>query len=315
MKERSTLVPDLRVKLDTLTLNNPVLTASGTFGYAQEYSDFVDLNRLGGIITKSITRLPRIGNPPHRVIEVAGGMLNSIGLANVGVEEFIRCKMPFLSTLRCKVIVNIAGESIDEYEYVLLRLSEVEEKIAGYEINLSCPNVKEGGLTFGKDAKQVFRITAALRKLTAKTLIVKLTPNVSDIGELGRAAAEGGADVLSAINTFVGMAIDIRSRRPVLGKVIGGFSGPALKSLALAKIWELRKSVPLPLIGIGGIFSHEDVIEFMLVGASAVQIGTANFINPGISEKIVNDLEKYCQENHIAAITELIGALRDPTPV
>jgi len=304
------LTPNLRVKLGGLDLSNPILTASGTFGYAQEYQDFVDLNQLGGIITKSITAKPRIGNPPNRVVEVAGGMLNSIGLANVGVAEFIRTKMPFLATLRCQVIVNIAGESIDEYEYVLSRLTEVEESIAGYEINLSCPNVKEGGLTFGKDARQIFRITSALRKLTSKPLIIKLTPNVTDIGELGSAAADGGADILSAINTFVGMSVDIRNRKPVLGNIIGGFSGPALKSLALAKIWELKKAVTVPLIGIGGIFSYEDVIEFLLTGASAVQIGTANFVSPGISEKIIGDLLRYCQDNQIAVISELIGALR-----
>lgn len=303
------MVPDLSVELAGLALKNPILTASGTFGYAQEFQNFVNLDRLGGIVTKSITPDPRIGNPPHRVVEVPGGMLNSIGLANVGVEKFIIDKMPFLRSINCKVFVNIAGKSINEYEYVLSRLSEVEDDIDGYEINLSCPNVEEGGRTFGKDAKQVYRITSSLAKLTKKILIIKLTPNVSDIGELGKAAEDGGAHVLSAINTFIGMAVDIKTKTPVLGKIIGGFSGPALKSLAIAKIWELKNSVSIPLIGIGGIFSYKDVIEFMLAGASAVQIGTANFVDPGVSEKIVTELEKYCSENQISKISDLIGAL------
>ncbi len=303
------MVPDLTVKLSGLALKNPILTASGTFGYAQEFQDFVNLDRLGGVVTKSITPNPRIGNPPHRVVEVPGGMLNSIGLANVGVDKFITDKMPFLRSIKCKVFVNIAGKSINEYEYVVSRLSEVEDDIDGYEINLSCPNVEEGGLTFGKDAKQVYRITSAVGKLTKKILIIKLTPNVSEIGELGKAAEDAGAHVLSAVNTFVGMAVDIKRRRPVLGKIIGGFSGPALKSLAIAKIWELKNSVSIPLIGIGGIFSYKDVIEFMLAGASAVQVGTANFIDPGVSEKIVTELEKYCCENQISKISDLIGAL------
>lgn len=303
------MVPDLSVELAGLALKNPILTASGTFGYAQEFQNFVNLDRLGGIVTKSITPDPRIGNPPHRVVEVPGGMLNSIGLANVGVEKFITDKMPFLRSIHCKVFVNIAGKSLNEYEYVLSRLSEVEDDIDGYEINLSCPNVEEGGRTFGKDAKQVYRITSSLAKLTKKILIIKLTPNVSDIGELGKAAEDGGAHVLSAINTFIGMAVDIKTKTPVLGKIIGGFSGPALKSLAIAKIWELKNSVSIPLIGIGGIFSYKDVIEFMLAGASAVQIGTANFVDPGVSEKIVTELEKYCSENQISKISDLIGAL------
>lgn len=303
------MVPDLSVQLGALDLKNPILTASGTFGYAREFEDFVNLDRLGGVITKSITIKPRIGNPPHRVVEVPGGILNSIGLANVGVEAFLREKMPFFRTLQSRVIVNIAGESIDEYKQVLYRLQEVEKDIAAYEINLSCPNVKEGGLTFGKDATQVFRITSELRKLTSLPLIVKLTPNVSDIVELGRAAEEAGADILSAINTFVGMAVDLKRRKPVLGTITGGFSGPALKTLALAKIWELHQALSIPLIGIGGIFSSSDVLEFLLTGASAVQIGTANLVDPDISEKIVDELYSYCEDNQIEKISSLIGTL------
>ena len=300
---------DLRVTLGNLVLQNPILTASGTFGYGEEYQDFVNLNRVGGLITKSITLKPRVGNFPYRVVETVGGMLNSIGLANVGVESFIEEKLPFLQQLRCAVIVNIAGSSIEEYEVVLSRLEETEG-IDAYEINLSCPNVKEGGLTFGKDPRQIVKITTALRKRTTKPLIVKLTPNVSDMGELAKAAEDGGADIISAINTIVGMAVNVVQRRPVLGNVTGGLSGPAIKPIALARIWEISQKVKIPIIGIGGIFTCNDVLEFLVVGASAVQIGTANFIDPAISEKLVDELAAYCEQNQIARIRNLIGTLK-----
>lgn len=300
----------LSVKLGPLELDNPILTASGTFGYGKEFDEFVDLNRLGGIVTKSLTPKPRPGNPPHRVTEVTGAMLNSIGLANVGVDRFIQEKMSFLQTLNCKVVVNIAGESLEEYVTVLTKLETVPSGIDAYEINLSCPNVKEGGRTFGKDPKQVHRITAALRELTNKPLIVKLTPEVSDIGELGLAAQEGGADILSAINTFIGMAINVKKRKAVLGTVTGGFSGPALKPLALAKVYDLCKVVSIPIIGIGGIFTVNDVIEYLMAGASAIQVGTANYIEPKTSEKLVDDLQEYCKVNNIASINELIGIIK-----
>ncbi|HDI51822.1 MAG TPA: dihydroorotate dehydrogenase [Bacteroidetes bacterium] len=300
---------DLRVTLGNLVLQNPILTASGTFGYGEEYQDFVNLNRVGGLITKSITLKPRAGNFPYRVVETVGGMLNSIGLSNVGVESFIEEKLPFLQQLRCAVIVNIAGSSIEEYEVVLSRLEETEG-IDAYEINLSCPNVKEGGLTFGKDPRQIVKITTALRKRTTKPLIVKLTPNVSDMGELAKAAEDGGADIISAINTIVGMAVNVVQRRPVLGNVTGGLSGPAIKPIALARIWEISQKVKIPIIGIGGIFTCNDVLEFLVVGASAVQIGTANFIDPTISEKLVDELAAYCEQNQIARIRNLIGTLK-----
>lgn len=299
----------LTVKLGPLELENPILTASGTFGYGKEFAEFINLDRLGGIVTKSLTPNPRPGNPPHRVVEVTGAMLNSIGLANVGVDLFIQDKMPFLQTLECKVIVNIAGESLDEYLIVLTKLETVNNGIDAYEINLSCPNVKEGSRTFGKDPRQVHRITSALRELTNKPLIIKLTPEVSDIGELGLAAQEGGADIISAINTFIGMAINTKKRKAVLGTITGGFSGPALKPLALAKVYALSQVVSIPIIGIGGIFTVTDVVEFLLAGASAVQIGTANYIEPKISEKLVDDLHQYCEENKLESITELIGTL------
>jgi len=299
---------NLSVALAGLNLKNPILTASGTFGYGQEYEDFMDLSRLGGVVTKSITKEPRAGNPPFRVTEVPGGMLNSIGLANVGMEAFVKEKLPFLRKIRTRVIVNIAGNSVNDYETVVSRLDR-EEGIDAYEINLSCPNVKEGGLTFGKNPAEVFRITQNVRLHTKRPLIVKLTPNVTSIGDLAQAAVEGGADILSAINTLVGMAVDVKTRKPILGKITGGFSGPALKSIALAKVFEVVQRVSVPVIGIGGIFSAEDVMEFLLVGASAVQIGTANFINPGISEKIVRDLQTLCDEQGIKHVKEIIGKL------
>ncbi len=299
---------NLSVALAGLRLKNPVLTASGTFGYAQEYENFVDLSRLGGVVTKSITKEPRVGNPPFRVTEVPGGMLNSIGLANVGMEAFVKEKLPFLRKIRTRVIVNIAGNSVDDYEAVVSRLDQ-EEGIDAYEINLSCPNVEEGGLTFGKNPTEVFRITQSVRLHTKRPLIVKLTPNVTSIGDLAQAAVEGGADILSAINTLMGMAVDVKTRKPILGKITGGFSGPALKSIALAKVFEVIQRVKVPVIGIGGIFSAEDAMEFLLVGASAIQIGTANFIYPGISEKIVDDLQTLCDKQGIRNMREIIGKL------
>ncbi len=299
----------MTVKLGPLELENPILTASGTFGYGNEFAEFINLDRLGGIVTKSLTPNPRPGNPPHRVVEVTGAMLNSIGLANIGVDSFIQDKMPFLQSLGCKVIVNIAGERLDEYISVLTKLETVSNGIDAYEINLSCPNVKEGGRTFGKDPRQVHRITSALRELTHKPLIIKLTPEVSDIGELGLAAQEGGADIISAINTFIGMVINTEKRKAVLGTITGGFSGPALKPLALAKVYTLSQVVSIPIIGIGGIFTVTDVVEFLLAGASAVQIGTANYIEPKISEKLVDDLLQYCKDNELESIAELIGTL------
>ncbi|GBD93414.1 dihydroorotate dehydrogenase B (NAD(+)), catalytic subunit [bacterium BMS3Abin05] len=299
---------DLSVTLGPLRLKNPVLTASGTFGYGREYEDFVNLNRLGGIITKSITRDPRAGNPPPRITEVPGGMLNSIGLANVGMEAFVREKLPYLRNLETQIIVNVAGNSVEEYEAVVSRLDR-EKGIHAFELNLSCPNVKEGGLTFGKSPEAVFKIVERVRLHTNRPLIVKLTPNVTAIGDLAQAAVDGGADILSAINTVVGMAVDVSARKSVLGKMTGGFSGPALKSIALAKVFEVVRRVSVPVIGIGGIFSAEDVLEFLLVGASAVQIGTANFVDPAISEKVVNDLEIYCEKQGIEDLEEIIGKL------
>ncbi len=297
-----------RVTISSLVLKNPVLVASGTFGYGDECADLVNINRLGGVITKSLSLKPRDGNPPVRIVETTGGMLNSIGLANIGVEKFIAEKLPYLQTLQTSVIVNIAGSTIDEYCTVLSRLDE-QKGIHGYEINVSCPNVKEGGLSFGTNCDMVAEITRRLRPLTKKTLIVKLTPNVTHISDFARAAAGAGADAVSLINTLVGMAIDLKRRAPVLSTTTGGLSGPAIKPVALAKVYEVARAVKIPVIGIGGIMSSEDAIEFLLVGASAVQVGTANFVDPAASMKIAEGIVRYCEENKIGAVTDLIGNL------
>ncbi len=287
---------------------NRVLTASGTFGYGDEVQDLVDVNRLGGIITKSLSLKPRAGNPPRRITETASGMLNSIGLANIGVRAFIDDKLPYLKTLETTVIANIAASSVQEYCDVLLALEDAGG-IDGYEINVSCPNVKEGGLTFGTDSRLTRQITERLRVLTDKPLIIKLTPNVTHISEFARAVAEAGADAVSLINTLVGMAVDIRKKKPKLSTVTGGLSGPAIKPIALAKVYEVAQSVKIPIIGIGGISSWEDAVEFLLVGASAVEVGTLNYINPAGTLSIIEGLERYAAEQGVNDVGEIVGTL------
>lgn len=291
-----------------IELKNRVLTASGTFGYGDELARFVDVNKLGGIITKSLSWNPRDGNPPRRIVETAGGMLNSIGLANIGVHEFVKSKLSFLRSLTTKLIVNIAASSVEEYARVLEEL-EHQQGIHGYEINVSCPNVKEGGLSFGTDCAMVEMITRELRSRTRRPLILKLTPNVTHIADFARAAELAGADAVSVINTLVGMAVDIRTRKPKLSTVTGGLSGPAIKPIALAKVYECARAVKIPVIGIGGITSAEDAIEFLLVGASAIQVGTMNFIDPSASVRIAEGIRQYCLTNRIADVSELVGAI------
>jgi dihydroorotate dehydrogenase (NAD+) catalytic subunit len=300
---------DLSVEIGGLRLKNPVLAASGTFGYGQESADLVDLNALGGIVTKSVTLKPRAGNPPPRIVELPAGMLNSIGLANVGVEGFIKEKLPFLRSLSTTIIVNVAGGAADEFLQVVERL-ESEEGIDAYELNFSCPNVKEGGLEFSQDPRVTSQVTSLVRNATRRPLIVKLTPNVTRISDIARAAKESGADAVSLINTLVGMAVDIDSRRPKINTVTGGYSGPAIKPVALAKVYEVAKHVDIPIIGIGGIMNGRDALEFILTGAAAIQVGTANFIDPRSGEKIVAELTDYCQRNGLPSIRELVGALR-----
>lgn len=296
------------VEIAGLKLKNPVLVASGTFGYGDECLDLVDVNQLGGIITKSLSLKPRDGNSPTRIAETASGMLNSIGLANIGVSQFIERKLPFLRSLNTAVIANIAASSVEEYCTVLSMLDE-QEGVDGYEINVSCPNVKEGGLSFGTSCEMTAEITRRLRKLTRKPLIIKLTPNVTHISEFARAVAGEGADAVSLINTLIGMSVDIHHRKPRLSTVTGGLSGPAIKPVALAKVYEVAQSVTIPIIGIGGIMTAEDAIEFILVGATAIQVGTANFIDPSAGVKIAAGISDYCEKHKISDIRKLVGAI------
>lgn len=301
-------MPSTEITIRNATFKNPVLTASGTFGYGLECEAFVDVAELGGVVTKSISRKPRDGNPPQRIAETTAGMLNSIGLANIGMDAFLDTKLPMLRERRANVIVNIAASSIEEYCHVLERCEE-HEGIAGYEINVSCPNVKDGGLNFGTHCPSVAQITRELRGRTEKMLAIKLTPNVTSIGEFARACEGEGADAVSCVNTFLGMAVDIRTRRPKLATITGGYSGPAIKPIALAKVYEVRKAVSIPIIGIGGITSAEDAIEFMIAGATLVQVGTALFVDPAAGITMARGIETYLAEQGMASVTELIGSL------
>lgn len=298
---------DLSVKIGKLELKNPILLASGTVGYGNEISDFIDLNILGGIITKSISLKPRKGNKPQRIVETSSGMLNAIGLANVGLEEFINEKIPFLAKYDVPVICNIAASSIEEYVECVKSLDS-EKTIKAFEINVSCPNVKEGGLQFGNNLTMVGKITERIRAVTVKTLIIKLSPNVSYISEFAKICRENGADAVSAINTLVGTAFNINTRKPKLSNIFGGLSGPAIKPIAMAKVLEIHRSVDIPIIGVGGIMNWQDVIEFMIVGASAVQLGTLNFIDPTAAVSILKGLNDYCNERNIESISKLTGS-------
>ena len=288
---------------------NRVFVASGTFGYGDEVKALVDVNRLGGIVTKSLSMKPRDGNPPRRIVETPSGMLNSIGLANIGVENFLKDKLPYLRTLDTGVIVNIAASSVQEYCDVLEALEGHKGDVDGYEINVSCPNVKEGGLSFGTDCKLVKEITQKLRAMTDKPLIIKLTPNVTHISEFAVAAEEAGADAVSVMNTLIAMAVDVRTQKPKLSTVTGGLSGPAIKPIALAKVYEVAQAVDIPIFGIGGISSAEDAIEFLLVGATAVQVGTMNFVDPAASLRIVDGIRSYAAERKLFDVGQLVGAL------
>ena len=300
---------DLAVQIGGLRLKNPVLVASGTFGYGKESADLVNLNALGGIVTKSVTLKPRDGNPPQRIVELPAGMLNSIGLANVGVENFIKEKLPFLNGLDTAIIVNVAGGTADEFLAVVERL-EKEEGIDAYELNFSCPNVQEGGMEFSQDPRVTASVTGMVRKVTQRPLIIKLTPNVTRISDIARAAKESGADAVALINTLVGMAVDIHLRRAIINTVTGGYSGPAVKPVALAKVYEVARHVDIPVIGIGGIMNGNDALEFIITGAMAIEVGTANFIDPRTGEKIVSELQDYCQRCGVQSIRELVGTLR-----
>ena len=298
---------DLSVKIGSLTLRNPVILASGTVGYGNEISELTDLNNLGAIVTKSLSLKPRKGNPPQRITETPAGMLNAIGLANVGIEVFLKEKIPFLKQFDVPLICNIAASTVDEYVECTRILTE-EEAIEAFEINVSCPNVREGGLMFGNNLNEVTKITDKVRAVTGKPLIIKLSPNVSYIAAFARAAKDNGADAVSAINTLVGTAFNINTRKPKLQNVTGGLSGPAIKPVALAKVLEISREVDIPIIGIGGIMDWKDVIEFMIAGSSAIQIGTLNFIDPSAPGKIVKQLEEYCQKMSIEKISSLTAS-------
>ncbi len=306
--------PDLSVHLGKVQLANPVLTASGTCGYSMELRDFVDLTRLGGFITKSITLEPRPGNPPQRTCETHSGMLNAIGLANVGLELFCEEKIPLLQRLPVPVFVNVAGKTIEEYVAVASRLYGLEP-VRGLELNVSCPNVREGGMTFGKDPRLLAELVRAVRKACPDTLlIVKLTPNVTDITLLARAAVDAGADVLSLVNTFTGMAIDIETRKPVLGNRVGGLSGPAIKPIALYLVHQVYQAVAkpagIPLIGLGGITCAHDALEFILAGATAVSVGTAVLVRPSCLVQIIDGIRTYLIRYRCKKVTEIIGSLQ-----
>jgi len=329
---------DLSVRIGAGVLPNPVGVASGTFGYGSEYEGLVDFSDIGAIYTKAVTLEPRSGNIPPRLVETPSGILNSIGLANVGVEKFIGEKLPYLRTLPSAVIVNVAGSTEDEYCRVVERLESVdtsgllrfarndrhcEERsdeaiqgvnngintngIFGYEINVSCPNVNHGGLAFGTDPAQVERLTSSLRKLTKKPLIIKLTPNVTSIVEIAKAAEAGGADAVSLINTLVGMVIDVKAGKPVLGAKTGGLSGPAVRPVGVALTYRVKRAVSIPIIGMGGITSSDDALQYIMAGASAVQIGTANFVNPKTATLVLSGIREYCVDNGVSSLKDICG--------
>ncbi|MDD9949366.1 MAG: dihydroorotate dehydrogenase [candidate division Zixibacteria bacterium] len=307
-----TAPPDLTVHIGALALRNPVLAASGTFGYGSEYGRFVDLSDFGGIVTKTLTPEPWPGNPPPRAAETAAGMLNSIGLQNVGVEAFIRDKMPYLRKVDTALIVNVGGGPVEEFVYVTERLSDCEG-IDALEINMSCPNVS-GGMDFSTDPRRAAELVSTLRGITELPLIAKLTPNVTDIAEIARSVEEAGADAISAINTLRGMAVDIRTRRPMLGAVTGGLSGPAIKPVALAAVYRIARQVAVPVIGIGGIMSGEDAVEFLVAGATAVQVGTATFVEPRAGPSVARKLAEWCVASEVRSVCSLIGSIQIPSP-
>ena len=300
---------DLQVRIGSLELRNPVMTASGTFGYAREFSNLVNLHRLGGIIVKGISLQPRPGNPPPRIVETACGMLNAIGLENVGVDRFITEKMPYLNGLGTPVVVNVLGDSVEEYGEIAHRLDGVEG-ISALEVNISCPNVKKGGVAFGTVPEMAATVTSKVRQATSLPLIIKLSPNVTDIVLMARAVEDAGADAVSLINTLIGMAIDTRTRSPRLANVIGGLSGPAIKPVALRMVWQVAGAVSIPVIGIGGITTADDALEFLLAGATAIQVGTANFYDPSAPEKIIQGIKDYLQQQGEQNVRDIIGTLQ-----
>ena len=299
---------NLSVKIGNLELKNPVMGASGTFGFGREYEDFLDVNEIGAIVTKGVTPKPRAGNPGVRIAETPSGMLNCIGLENPGVDAFIYDILPKIKKYNTAVIVNISAGSVEEYAEMAWRLDI--DGVDAVEVNISCPNVKEGGIVFGTDPKAATAVTHAVKTHTKKTVIVKLSPNVTDIVQMAKAVEEAGADAISMINTLTGMAIDINTRKPLLGNITGGLSGPAVKPVALRMVWQVAKAVNIPIIGMGGITNAEDAIEFLLAGATAVAVGAHNFIDPSALKVIADGIAEYMQKHNIEDVNELVGALQ-----
>lgn len=298
----------LEVKIGNLTLKNPVLTASGTFGYGEEFSDFIDLSRLGGFIVKGTTLNHREGNPYPRMVETPAGMLNAVGLQNNGVDYFIEKIYPSIKDIDSNVIVNVSGATISDYVAVCEKLNSLD-KINAIEVNISCPNVKQGGMAFGTTCDGAAEVTKAVRKAFSKTVIVKLSPNVTDIVSIAKAVEAEGADSVSLINTLLGMAVDVERRRPYLSTITGGLSGPAVRPVAVRMVWQVAHAVKVPVIGLGGIMNGRDALEFMLAGATAVEVGTANFIDPAVTVKIIDYMEDYCSRHGIDDISEIIGVI------
>lgn len=302
--------PDLSVKIGRLHLKNPVLVASGTFGYAEEYDGLVPLKKLGAIVTKTITIKPRLGNPMPRIVETPAGLLNSIGLANEGIDNFIKEKLAFLKKAGVPIIVSIGGELSDEFVRLAKRLDDISG-VSALELNISCPNIASGSrCLIAQDQKATYTLVKAVRRATKATVITKLSPNVSDITAVARAAEDGGSDAVSLVNTFLAMAIDVTTRRPKLGNVVGGLSGPAIKPLALRMVYETAQAICIPIIGMGGIMEAADALEFIIAGADAVAVGSANFVNPAASVEIIKGITRYMQKNRIKNIKELTGSLR-----
>ncbi len=311
MRKAKEKPPNLRIELAGISLKNPVMVASGTFGYGEEYAQLVDLNRLGAIVAKTITLKPRLGNEPPRIVETASGVLNSIGLQNVGIDAFINEKLPFLKEYDVPLIVSIAGETTDEY--VQLAKTLQGEKIAGLELNLSCPNIKyKRKLMFAQDAQATHQVVSRVRKATSLPLMVKLSPNVMDIASIAKVCEKAGADGVSLINTFTGMAIDVENRKPILRQITGGLSGPAIKPIALRMVYEVHKTVKIPIIGIGGIMTAGDALEFIIAGAKAVAIGTGNFVDPLTPIKVIDGIREYMVNNKIKDIKSIVGSLKCP---
>ncbi len=301
--------PVLAVNIGGLTLRNPVMPASGTFGYGEEYAELINLEKIGAIVTKGLSVKPKTGNPTPRIAETSAGMLNAVGLQNVGIDTFIREKIPFLRSVDTPVIANFFGNTLEEYGEAAKKLSDVPE-VAAAELNISCPNVKQGGIVFGTDPRAASEVVTLVRRHFSKPLIVKLTPNITDITLVARAAVEAGADALSCINTLTGMSIDVYQRRPRLANITGGLSGPAIRPVAVRMVYQVVQAVKVPVIGIGGIVEVEDALEFLIAGATAVQVGSANFVTPGTMAVLVDGIEAYCVQQGIDDIRELIGSLR-----